>query len=378
MALAFSTTATVGMHLSDDRSTALYPLIAQVFGACVVSVPAGKLMARYGRSIVFMIGSTIGLVGAALCAYSVYTQQFWLLVASTPFLGMYNGFGEFAKYAAADACDDERRKSRTIAIVVSGGIVAAFVGPAIASYANDYLMTEYPYLGPYLTAFVLISLSLVLYSRLTVKAHQITASDNATGTLASVLKNRLFVCGTVVGASSYLIMAAMMDAFPMTMIEGGYHFSHTTSVLQWHLLAMFAPSYLTALFIGRFGASSAIAVGVALNFAGLMAALQNTSYINFWLCLFFIGLGWNFMYLVAADLITRIDPVLRSRAEGANNFAIMTSFGLSTPLAAFILINYGWYRVAHFSLILLAIAAIVTILCAPFIRHQANSADIAT
>jgi MFS family permease len=137
MALAFSATASVGYDMTLGKSIALFPLIMQVFGACIITMPAVKIMALYGRRTGFMVGSVIGIFGGLMCAYSVYHQNFWLLVCSTPFLGMFTGFGEFARYAAADTCDHKQQKSRAISIVISGGILAAFAGPSIASYSNQ-------------------------------------------------------------------------------------------------------------------------------------------------------------------------------------------------------------------------------------------------
>ena len=107
MAIGYSATASVGHHLSPERAYILLPLIMQVFGACIIAIPASKLMMLVGRRNAFMIGSSIGIFGGLLCVYSLYIGNFWLLAFSTLFIGMSNGFGEFIKYAAADLFVDE-------------------------------------------------------------------------------------------------------------------------------------------------------------------------------------------------------------------------------------------------------------------------------
>ena len=64
----------------------------------MITVPVSKLMMKYGRQKSFMIG---GVLGEILCVYSVYIGNFWHLFF-TFFVGMFNRFGEFIKYGAAD------------------------------------------------------------------------------------------------------------------------------------------------------------------------------------------------------------------------------------------------------------------------------------
>lgn len=286
-----------------------------------------------------MLGSVMGIVGGLMCALSIYHQNFWLLVCSTPFLGMFTGFGEFSRYAAADACDNKQQKSKAISIVISGGIVAAFAGPSIASYSNQYLLSIAPYFGPYLAASVLCALSLVLYSQLKIDNKFKPKEGNNKFSSLEVIRNPVFLVATSVAAIGYLVMAAMMDAFPFTMLDHSMHFSDTATVLQWHMLAMFGPSYLTARYINKFGVSVAIFTGILFNLVGLLSALQGVMFVNFWICLFMIGLGWNLMYLAGTDMITNMSDKERPRAEGLSSLVIMASFALSAPLAAVILVN---------------------------------------
>ena len=359
MALAFSATASVGYQLAENPAWSLLPLIMQVFGALAMTIPAAKMMAVFGRRKGFMFGSLIGMVGALMCAFSIYQQSFWLLVCSTPFLGMFNGFGEFARFAAAEIYPDEKRKSRAIAIVVSGGIVSAFLGPAIADGSNRYFENIAPYFGPYLAALVLCSISLGCYFWLKDIRDSETKAESAshsTITRAQILSDPIFIVATSSAAIGYLVMAAMMDAMPITMLEHHLSFSQTTVVLQWHMLAMFAPSFLTSRLIQRFGVSWVIYGGILLNAIGLISALQGVQMHHFWTGLFLIGLGWNFMYLGGTQLLARVSATNKRQTEGLNNFAIMSSFAISAPLAAFILNYFGWEAVNYFALGLLLLA----------------------
>ena len=379
IAIAFTATASVGHQLASHKSWVLMPLIMQILGAVIMTVPAAKIMSYYGRRIGFMFGSLIGVVGALMCAYSIYLQNFWLLVCCTPLLGMYNGFGELVRFAAAEVYTDEQQKSRAIAVVMSGGIVSAFIGPAIADGSNQYFTYIAPYFGPYLAAFVLCFISMCCYfllKDLPAAKPEVQNKSQSTEGKAGVLSNPIFLVATSIAAIGYLVMAAMMDAMPITMLEHGHGFSDTAVVLQWHLLAMFAPSYLTARLIGKFGVSWVICGGIFLNAVGIAVAIQGVQLHHFWSGLLLVGLGWNLMYVSGTHLLSRVPAMIRTQAEGLNNLAIMSSFAVSTPLTAFILAWFGYTTLAYFALALLIVALIMQISYRSYLMNSAaNSID---
>ena len=362
MAIAFSATASVGHRMAPDKALILLPLIMQVFGAVAISFPASMIMRRLGRRGGFMVGGVIGAIGASLCAYSIFQQNFWLLICSTPILGMFNGFGELAKFAAAEVYDNKKQQSRAISIVVSGGIVAAFIGPTIASVSNHHFAHLGDYFGPYGAAVVLCSLSLLLASFLHRTNREWSQDKDATDTFVAtrqVLANPVFIVATAIAAIGYLVMSAMMDGMPITMLENNMDFSDTTVVLQWHMLAMFAPSYLTAKIIEKYGIPATVFCGIALNVIGLVSALSGVEFHHFWIGLFAIGLGWNLMYLGGTNLLTHIAEVEKPKAEGMNNLVIMGCFAIAAPIVAIILNYLGWAAVSYFSFGLLLVAVVL-------------------
>jgi len=359
MAIAFSATASVGHQLTPDKSLALLPLIMQIFGAVAISFPASLIMRSFGRRKGFMIGGVIGALGAMLCAYSIYQQNFWLLICSTPILGMFNGFGELAKFAAAEVYSDKKQQSRAISIVVSGGIVAAFIGPTIAAWSNSYFAQLGAYFGPYSAAFGLCSLSILLsgfLGRTNLRWGQVKDSSETNVKSSQILKNPVFIAATGSAAIGYLVMSAIMDGMPITMLDNNMDFSDTTVVLQWHMLAMFAPSYLTSRLIEKYGIPMTVFAGIGLNIIGLISALAGVEFHHFWVGLFAIGLGWNLMYLGGTNLLTHIAESEKPKAEGLNNLVIMGCFAISAPIVAVILNYFGWSAVSFFSFLLLMIA----------------------
>lgn len=367
MAIGYSATASVGYNLAPSSSIMLLPLIMQVFGATLIAIPASRLMILIGRRKAFMVGSCLGIFGGLLCVYSLYIGSFWLLIFATVFIGMFNGFGEFIKFAAADLFYDEEKKNKAMSVIVSGGIIAAFVGPSIARFSNEYFEFVGQYVGPYIVVAILAGVSLLLYSIYTEKTARTDDGsetfDNATSSAViskyAVLSSPVFILGTSMGVLAILIMSIMMDAFPITMMGHGMHFSHTTTVLQWHMLAMFAPSYFTSIFMTKFGVKTTGVCGVVFNMIGIAFALQGVEFFNFLACLILIGLGWNFMYLSGASLIANIVSRERKTAEGLNNLFITATNAMAAPTAAFVVATFGWQMLSYLSLVLAAIATLI-------------------
>lgn len=360
MAVVLTVSAVVGYYLAPDRSLVLLPLITEVFGACLSTIPAAYLMKRLGRRRAFVIGSFVGTVGASLCSYAIYTENFWLLVSSTPLLGALSGFGEYTRYAAADLFDDEKRKSRAISFVVSSGIVAAFVGPTLSSWSNNVFAVQF--LGPFLVCVVLCVASLVLYSFLTISPPSDVGPDIGVEVPTRVvLSSPIFITGTVAGVVAFLTMAVLMDAVPMTMLDHGFEYEDTTRVIQWHLLAMFAPSWLSAKLIERYGVSFVIFLGIAVNMSGIAFGITDFGFFNFFMTLALVGLGWNLMFVAGTTLLATIHADHRAAAEGASNFLMSSSFALATPIAAVITVTFGWIAVCAFAAVMLVGAILATL-----------------
>ena len=164
-------------------------------------------------------------------------------------------------------------------------------------------------------------------------------------------------------------MSAIMDGMPITMLDNQMDFSDTTVVLQWHMLAMFAPSWLTSRLIERVGISFTIFSGIGLNVLGLISALSGVEFHHFWIGLFAIGLGWNLMFLGGTNLLTHLPDAEKPKAEGLNNLVIMGCFAISAPIVAVILNYFGWPSVSYFSLLLLLFAVVLNLV---FLRIRRN------
>ena len=121
---------------------------------------------------------------------------------------------------------------------------------------------------------------------------------------------------------------------------------------------MFAPSFITGKLIARFGKERVAAVGLLLLAASGALALSGRDLAHFWGSLALLGIGWNFSFIGATAMVTDCHSAAeRSKAQGANDFAVFGVTAAVSFLAGSVLHRSGWPTVNW--LILPALAAIL-------------------
>src|SRR5690606_20064358 len=113
-----------------------------------------------------------------------------------------------------------------------------------------------------------------------------------------------FIVAVISAVVGWGVMNLLMTATPLAMAACQLPFSDAAFVIQWHVIAMFAPSFVTGDLIRRFGVLNIMLLGVVLSLGCVMAALSGLDVLNFWLALVLIGVGWNFMFIGATTLLT--------------------------------------------------------------------------
>ncbi|MBZ0127139.1 MAG: sugar porter family MFS transporter, partial [Rhodocyclaceae bacterium] len=121
--------ALAGYALAPDKRLATLPVVGYVLGSAVSTLPASHFMRVRGRRAGFILGAFSGMLGGAIGALAIYLQSFWLLCAATFCSGIYQAFGQYLRFAAAEVAPPDW-KSRAISLTLAGGIVGGFIGPA--------------------------------------------------------------------------------------------------------------------------------------------------------------------------------------------------------------------------------------------------------
>jgi MFS family permease len=345
--LIITTAALVGFALAQDKSWATLPLAVQFIATMCTSIPAALLMDRIGRRQGFMLASLFGVSGAVLATLAILKGKFSLFTLGTLQIGIFNGFGNYYRFAAADAVDKEL-KSRAVSYIMAGGVVAAFVGPNLANLTRG-IITNAPFAGSYgaLVSLYVISLAAQAFLKLPPKPVVENASGSGSARPLKVIAAQpMFIVALVCGMLGYGVMALAMTATPLAMHHYAHPFPLTSFVIQWHVLGMFAPSFVTGHLIKRYGVLNIMLVGALLGVACMAVNLAGSSLWHFWTALLLLGISWNFLFIGATTLLTETyRPEERAKTQALNDFAVFTSVALSSLSAGALQSRYGWQTV---------------------------------
>ena len=154
-----------GHALADNKALATLPVTGYVVGAALFTYPASLWMKRLGRRAGFLTGSTLGILGAAIASLGVYLGSFATLLAGTLVLGGYNAFGQYYRFAAADAVPGSG-KARAISLVMAGGLVGGFIGPELSKHTRDLVQPAFVASYASLIGFCLAAMAIQWFLRI--------------------------------------------------------------------------------------------------------------------------------------------------------------------------------------------------------------------
>ncbi|RPJ48747.1 MAG: MFS transporter [Betaproteobacteria bacterium] len=329
-----------GFALADDKSLATLPVTAYVIGAALTTLPVSHLMRRIGRINGFTIGTLIGILGALICGYAVYTHNFWLLCAGTLVMGIYNASGQYYRFAAADVASPDF-KSKAISLVLAGGLVGGVLGPQTSKITKDMLPAEF--LGSYLTLIGFCVIALILQRLMSIPRLTAAEQRDHGRPLRVIARQPEFLVAVLSGMVGYGVMNLLMTATPLAMKACEHPFSDTAFVIQWHVVAMFAPSFFTGSLIRRFGVRAVMFTGVLLSLGCVAIALSGVEVLHFWAALLLVGVGWNFMYLGGTTLLTESHTgPEKAKVQGANDMAIFITMAVSSASSGWLFSARGW------------------------------------
>lgn len=368
-ALLYANNATViavnglaGYALASDKALATLPVTGWVVGAAITTFPASMLMKRVGRRAGFTVGALVGLVGAALCSAAVQVGSFWLLCLGTLVFGTYNGFAQYYRFAAADA-SPSHFKSKAISLVLAGGLVGGLVGPEVSKLTVDLFAARY--FGAYLSLIGFLVLVILTLQTLAMPDPGEEEQRGPGRPLSHIVQQPAFVVAALGSAFGYGIMNLLMTATPLAMGMCGHPYAAAAFVIQWHVVGMFAPSFVTGSLIKRFGVLNVMLAGALLLLGCVAIALAGITVAHFWFALVLLGVGWNFLYIGGTTLATETyRPAERAKAQGANDLVIFVVMAISSFTSGALLERSGWETLNYLAvpLVVVVIAGLLWLL----------------
>ncbi|WP_368640656.1 MFS transporter [Castellaniella ginsengisoli] len=338
--------AIVGATLTPSLWLSTVPYGVQFLFMMLMTVPASRLMQRIGRKPAFLLATIPLALSGAAGFLAIGRSSFALLIASHALLGTYIAFANFNRFAATDGLD-ARLKPRAISLVVAGGVLAALTGPLLADRLKDAAgFAPFALCYAALTGLALLSFLVHLAVREAPEAASPQAAGRRnTGTAWGIVRRTPALGAAIaVGALGYGIMNLLMVQASLHMAGLHMHFSAVGTAIQWHVVAMFAPSFFTGVIIGRLGLRAVISGGVVLLIAASALNLLSDDYLMLVASLVVLGLGWNFTYVGGSALLARVlgDQPHAIEAQGLNDLGLSVMATAGAFLPALLLQGLGW------------------------------------
>ncbi|MGV1917952.1 MFS transporter [Rhizobium sp. 22-785-1] len=341
--LSFSVGALAGYQLlGADKSLATAPLtgfnIGVAFGAVAVAL-ASRLL---GRKAGFILGALLCSTGGALAAVALFRSDFWLFALGLMLIGLAGGFTQKIRFAAADA-SPSYYKPKAISFILAGGVVSAIVGPQLAIVGKDVL-APVTFAGTFIALVPLGLLAAGILCFLELPELRQSVSSVPARPLLKIIATRRFITGMICGIGSYALMTFMMTGAPLAMVVGcGFPSELATLGIQWHVLAMFGPSFFTGMLITRFGAEKVVASGLVILMACAVVAHLGVELWNFWLALILLGAGWNFGFIGATSIVSSsYRPHEADKVQGFHDIVLFGTVALSSFSSGQVFTAWGW------------------------------------
>ncbi len=368
----------VGQSLSKNICYATLPISLIIVGSMVSSPLLSALMQSTTRRFGLFIGNLAGLVGSLISFGAIYIKSFELFLLGSFFSGVFMASQAFYRFAATDNCENEF-KARAISIVLSGGLVAAILGPTLVKiFSNIY--NPVPFLYSYL-AIVIIN-CVGPFILINVQNSSLATSMKSDGKIGSSFKNNEFnrplmtilkspVILVTISCSmiSYGVMNLIMTSSPIAIVGCGFNTNQAANVVSAHALAMYAPSFFTGKLIEKYGEKLMVAFGMILFLFAILIAFQGINMWNFYFALIFIGIGWNFGFIGSTSLLTKNHfPSERGKVQGINDFLVFGFVAISSITSGWLMncsansSQLGW-KIINLTATPMVILALISILC---------------
>ena len=357
--LLVAVSALIGKQLASHPALVTAPVASQFLGLILATLPAAFLMQKLGRKKVFVIGNVFGIIGALVAIQALLSASLLLFTLGIFLTGIAIGIAQQYRFAALDECRAESH-AKAISVVMSGGVLAAFIGPNLAIWSQNWF-SQNVYVGAFVGLAVLYVLALLLIVCLPLKSHTLTKQASAeVRTYRELWQQPLFVAAIASGAIGYGVMVFLMTATPLAMHHHDYAFPDIAVVIQWHVLGMFVPSFFTGHLIKKHGLKPIILLGCALLIISALINLFGQSYVHFFTSLVLLGIGWNFTFIGATQLVSlTYRPQEKGKVQGMNDFLVFTTAAIASLFAGQTVETIGWMWVNLISLPLIVVAMLL-------------------
>ncbi len=362
----------LGQEMSVYTRFATLPLAINMFTMLLCSIPVSIWMGRRGRRPAFLMGMMASAVSAMVLFMAIQQHSFTLLLVGSACFGIAMSCANFYRFAATELVGLASH-STAISAVMAVGVVAALLGPNLAAVTKSaFFVLDF-------SASVLMLLPLSLVGAVLVNMVRWPqgsagyANDHSAMPARNVADNRrvsmrVFWRPVLTATSGYGIMVLVMSATPLHMNHHGYDFKETAWVIQWHVLGMFAPSFLYSRLVQWCGLHGLMIAGVLVLSLSLLMNLWGDGMVVITFALLLTGVGWNFMFLGASQWLVGLcsDHGLGNKAiakvQGINEVCVFGLAGLAAFSSGWLIDSLGWEAINLLGFPLLCVLLVVLLL----------------
>ena len=353
-----ATTSIIGSVLAPDPALATLPVSMMVFGMWAGTLPVGMLAKAYGRRFALQTGSVFGALSGLISCTAVLRGSFTILLLGTLCGGLYAAAHQSYRFAAADTASPHFRP-KAVSWVLAGGVFAGILGSQLVIFTKD-MFPAYLFAGTFIAQSLCAVAAATVLMLLKIPRPPVSHSLADGRPLRQIVVQPRFIVAAVCGLASFSMMNMVMTSAPLAMVMCNHPVSDAALGIQWHVLGMYAPSFITGALILRFGVRAMMVVGLTLIVAAATTDLLGIALWNFWVGLSLLGIGWNFAFISATTLVTEChDPHERNKVQAFNDFLIFGTMAIGSFSSGALLARYGWTAVNEVVYPVIFIAALL-------------------
>jgi len=321
MPVVFTISGLAGQSLASNVCWATLPISCVVFGSMTTAPWLSAVMQRFGRRLGFFCGNLGGLGGGIVGMIALEQASFPLFLLASYLTGIYMAANGFLRFAATDTASKAFR-AKAISYVMAGGLLAAIIGPQLVKASHDQFAI--PFLGSFLVIIGLnvVGALLLVFLDIPMNAGSVAVSGRRRS-YRQLLQDPNIVVAMICAMVSYALMNLVMTSTPLAVVGCGFTTGNAADIVTAHVLAMFAPSFITGHVIARIGAVRVVTIGLVLLAGAGGVAIAGIALTNFFVALILLGFGWNFGFIGAtAMLVDAHEPSERGRVQGMNDMVV--------------------------------------------------------
>ena len=333
----------IGSKLATNQAFATLPLSMMVIVIAATTIPATMLMKKVGRRKGCAMSSMTAVLALILTAYALHQSSFAIFIAAIGLFGINMAFTQQYRYFAAESVD-AKYVPRAISLVLVGSIGAAFVGKELAT-RGQFWIADVQFAGSLVALAILFVVQALLFFAMTpARVQEVHGEPLTERPVWEIARQPVFIVAVLGATAGYGLMTLVMTATPLSMhVNDGYTFEQVASVIQVHVLGMYAPSLVAGFLIERIGVTRLMFIGALGLIATSIIGLQGHTMLHYWWALLLLGIGWNFLFVGGTTMLTyTYNMAERFRTQAINEFLIFGASATASLAAGTVLYFFGW------------------------------------